>query len=637
MTAANPHAASADGPPSTASGIDEPGPKHDDASRPDISQTDAAATLDGPRARSAPPAGDVAVWLGVGVVTVVSLVLQWGTPIRLGLSVVDDRLYAALATYLAHGRWLGPYDQHTLAKNPGFSALIALSYRAHVPLRLAEQAAALLAAGLVALAVWLLTRRRGAAVLAYAVLALDPSRFGRWDTQVNRDGYYASLMVITLTATFLATYGAAVRARWRYVAPAAVLAGVSLAAFYLVREEGLWIAPTWVVAAVVGPAAVAVRAWARRARRPLDTRLLARRAGRVVAAGLVLTVSAAVPVEAVIRENARVYGVAVTDDITGGAFARAYADWTRVRVGPYLRDVPISAAQRAALYRVSPAARELAPYLDGVRNGWRQASVHDFPGAVAVWAIRDAASAAGWFTSAPRAQAAFTALDNQIVAACADHQLDCAPRLATPLQSLDRWNTSLFWASVRRSVPTVALSRGFFNPPLLQPAPSPAVREQFTAIVRGVPATQAAAQAQITAYNRRAWVYRDLGTAYRLLTPVLVLAAVAGLLATLRRRRWPAVALTGLMLTFAIAILTRVAFIGLVDTTEFATNGDPRYLLCAHAALLAFGVLGTALLVDALRRPRHDADPADGSSPLGAPGDDEPSPVAGLPSSPAAR
>ena len=51
---------------------------------------------------------------------------------------MDDRLYLRTASYLAQGRWLGPFDQFTLLKGPAYPAFVAAMYRSGVPLKVGD-------------------------------------------------------------------------------------------------------------------------------------------------------------------------------------------------------------------------------------------------------------------------------------------------------------------------------------------------------------------------------------------------------------------------------------------------------------------------------------------------------------------
>jgi hypothetical protein len=70
---------------------------------------------------------------------------------------------------------------------------------------------------------------------------------------------------------------------------------------------------------------------------------------------------------------------------------------------------------------------------------------------------------------------------------------------------------------------------------------------------------------------------------------------------------------------FVLGALSRLALVGLLDTTQFLTQGsDIRYLLPAHAFLVAFAVVGTAQFADAiwtLSMPPQEGPPPAGAEP----------------------
>ena len=134
-------------------------------------------------------------------------------PVTHGGGYVDDRLYLRAASYLAQGRWLGPFDQYTLLKGPGYPAFVAAMYRSGVPLKVGEQLTHLLAAAAVALCVWVASRRSVLALAVYVALALDPVNFDTWASRATRDSWYSSLTLLLIATVFLALYAAITHAR----------------------------------------------------------------------------------------------------------------------------------------------------------------------------------------------------------------------------------------------------------------------------------------------------------------------------------------------------------------------------------------------------------------------------------------
>ena len=72
------------------------------------------------------------------VVAAASFALRHAIPVQAEAGAIhDDALFVRLATHVAAGDWLGPYDQLTLAKGAGYPVFIALAWLAGIPLKLA--------------------------------------------------------------------------------------------------------------------------------------------------------------------------------------------------------------------------------------------------------------------------------------------------------------------------------------------------------------------------------------------------------------------------------------------------------------------------------------------------------------------
>jgi hypothetical protein len=507
---------------------------------------------------------------------------------------------------LAHGQWLGPFDQFTMIKGPGYPAFIALMYRSGVPLKIGEQLTYLLAIAAVAGCVWVVTRRRATAFAAYAVLIFDPVNFGVHGARIDRDSWYASLSMLFVAAFFLAVYHAVTGVRLRRLVVVSVLAGVAGAAFWLCREEGLWILPSILLIAFGIPIVPLVRWWFRKPRTDARSQAL-RTSGRLGLVLAVVGVGIFAPVATVSAENSGHYGAALTNDLASGQFARAYADWRRVKAGTPSAATPLVRPQRDAVYQVSSAARELEPYLEDPNSSWIRDSCRilnppcgEIAGVLVVFALRDSSASAGHFHSEADAQSFFGELDTQIEAACESGQLSCMPRLPTELQSVQYLSTGPLLTYLRHWIGVTLASTGFDSPPIRH-WPLGASRSLFAQIVPGVPASQSAADAQVSRFAANDWEYRLLIGIYRLLLPVLLAAALIGLVFSIVRPRWPQVALSVLSCALVIGALSRLLLVALLNTTLFPTKGsDIRYLLPTHAFLMAFAVVGTAQFADTL-------------------------------------
>jgi hypothetical protein len=363
------------------------------------------------------------------------------------LAPYDDGLFLRLADAVGNGTWLGDYDNLTLAKGPAYPLFIALVGFLHLPLKLSEHAAYLAAAAGMALVVHRLARSGVLALVLYGTLALNPMMWSLGLARVIRDGFYVAvaLGVVAIAAWLLLASvprHAGIRVRG---APTALLAGALTGVFWLTREEGAWLVPALAVLAVGS----AWRLWASSAGRTgAGPRPRWQPALALVAMRLILVaIGAGVVLGGVGVINANRYGVALTNDLTGGSFPAAYGALARIEHNATDRYVPVPASARVAAYRVSPAAAELEPFLEGESGAqWTARSCggppdpekgcDDIRGGWFVWALREAVDLAGHWTSAEAAQAFLARLAREVDTACDSQRLGCgSPRasIAPPI------------------------------------------------------------------------------------------------------------------------------------------------------------------------------------------------------------
>ena len=56
-----------------------------------------------------------------------------------GSLTIDDQWFVERASWISAGEWFGPFDAHTLIKQPGYPLFVAAVHAARVPLLLAHQ------------------------------------------------------------------------------------------------------------------------------------------------------------------------------------------------------------------------------------------------------------------------------------------------------------------------------------------------------------------------------------------------------------------------------------------------------------------------------------------------------------------
>jgi hypothetical protein len=212
------------------------------------------------------------------------------------------------------------------------------------------------------------------------------------------------------------------------------LLGISAAAFYLTREEEIWVVPGAVL--LIGVAAW--NSWRGGERlRPLFVPVVT---AAICAAGILGTVCTL---------NYRYYGWFGTVEFRAREFLSAYGALQRPISSEQIPYVPVGRDVRLKLYEVSPSFADLKPYLEGP-IGLEWANYSDFltgrpgeelqiGGGSFVWALRDCVIASGRGNSASEALNFYKSLGIEINRACDDGRI--IPARTRRDTMMPRWRT----------------------------------------------------------------------------------------------------------------------------------------------------------------------------------------------------
>jgi hypothetical protein len=361
-----------------------------------------------------------------GALLAAGLWLALSMPVALAGGANDDYHYARLATEILDGHWLGPFDQLTLSTGAFFPVFLAAAAALVVPIQIAIRCVYLLGAVLLARGVGRITGNRAGASFCLALLVFSPVPFDFSAYPLLREPLYDGLTLVVLG---LATWCWLTRPLlWRNL-----LLGLALGMFWLTREEGVVLLPSLGLLALWS-------VWPDAADRlpGISGFVHAIRWRRAAVQIVVPAVGWLVPVLVVSGLNDSFYGVFRTNDFQNGPFPQAYGALARIKPDHWQAYVPVSndALQRA--YAVSPAARELEPYLQGeIGQRWTGIGCtnhpipdcHDLQAGWFMWALRESITAAGHYGSAIDADRFLIRLAHQIDAACEAGTLPClAPR-----------------------------------------------------------------------------------------------------------------------------------------------------------------------------------------------------------------
>jgi hypothetical protein len=114
----------------------------------------------------------------------------------------DGLRYAEMADHLIAGRWLGPYDEMTLIREPGFPLWIRFVHATGMPLKLATDVFFILAALALSIALARAGLSRWAALIVFAGILFQPGSF-YWNAQLAAETLYAPILLLSL-AGFIA-------------------------------------------------------------------------------------------------------------------------------------------------------------------------------------------------------------------------------------------------------------------------------------------------------------------------------------------------------------------------------------------------------------------------------------------------
>jgi hypothetical protein len=328
----------------------------------------------------------------------------------------DDGHFMRQAKTILDGQWLGPYDQLTLIKGPGFPIFLSLSRAARLPYPILLAVFEFSSFALLSYAVGRVANSTRLAIALLVALAVFPWMWSGSVLRVLRDGFYTSLLLMCLALAILVIW-TDVRRKWLI----ALMAGLSFGWMTITREETPWLWPA--VAALAICFFIAARQKRETLRRSVLILLCA------VAGSMMPTVFVA-------SMNYAKYGVFLVTDFTDRNFREALRALYSVEAGERTAYLPASRAARLVSYQQSPTFARLRDALDGdpaAVEGWQWpgCSMHggkfcgDYAGGWFMWAVRDAVADAGEYKTAAAAIAFYRSMAAEINLACREGRLTC--------------------------------------------------------------------------------------------------------------------------------------------------------------------------------------------------------------------
>ena len=523
-------------------------------------------------------AAALSIYVGIAAVFIASLWLRMAFPIyAIGDAAHDDLLFVRLASYLGNGKWLGPYDNLTLAKGAFYSFFLLANQVTGLPLKLTEHIVYLLVSLYFSFAIGAVLRSRAATLACFTLLALNPYGWvAGLGGRVVRDGLYATLSLLLLAICvrlFVLERVLAPEADLRAKRRLLEALGLTVGAYWLTREEGAWLVPAVLVLVVY---------WFLRLRHRQAAPLKARLRQALIFLAIP-AVAFCIVVGTVNAINYSKYGTFRNNDFRASEFQAAYGALSRIAHVQWQPYVVFPKDAREKAYLVSAAARELKPFFEGTggvnwrRPGcdhYRKQPCQEILAGWFMWALRDAVAHAGHYRSATAARVFYERLQHEIDDACDRTKLiACGPRRHSLIPP---WRPEYLAATLDASRVVV---RKLITLDDIQAAnaPSPGSAEQlalFQKVTNGPLATHDDTHAGADPNRITVAIAEKLTQAqvraYAVAIPLAILAWGVLLLVSMVRKRWHPGHIVIAALLAAIGV--RVVLVSFLEATSIPFN-----------------------------------------------------------------
>lgn len=423
-------------------------------------------------------------------------------------TVYDDEMMVEMARGFLHGQWSSSWattGAATLTKPVGYPLFLA---GVHIfPWSPVWSAYVLYVIG-ASLIVWSWFRIRGSrlqATLLLAILIFNPISFTSQNERVYRDLFIMALFTLAVGVSFLLAsllhdwagerdprrprshfagwLSRSPTTRWATAYILVAILGLVVGFAAITKETWEWLLP-----AAVAPLVYPLVQRLRPSRfRPLPVL-------RAALAGLMFLGCFWSVIRITEQRDESAYHVALLDDLNSGAFARTWKLWASVEAGHPQKYVPITRAMRLAVYRVSPTAARMKPYLESPADSWKKLdceSLLHICGESGPWFEYDllvASVETGESHSVSQLQTFFRKIADDIARACDRNELHCSssPVLAVglpvlhqiPLSTVASDTAVSLWHMLWDELPISFLPSG---------KPTPAGYQYWSSVVPGMP------------------------------------------------------------------------------------------------------------------------------------------------------
>lgn len=369
------------------------------------------------------------------VIAMIKLYIRTGMSIWMSDSTVDDLLYVNIAENLVKTGWFGAYNSLTLNKMPGYAFFLALCHILHIPYIFLLEALYILAVCVAVKAFEHIANTNIKKNIMLTFLIFSPVCF---DSLISLRIYrlaivpaFVLLVISTYAGLFFRTKES-IKKRIGWAAGA----GISTFLFWIIREDSIWLAPY-----IFGAGIIIVLSCIKMGRKKFFSNI-----------GLVCTVYLIffAGITGVKLINYSNYGVYTMTDYKDGSFSRATSAILRVAPETENEYIWVDQATLKKIIECSPTLAQMEEEIEIYCRLWDSLGVLGVDGEVEkdyiTWALRQAASYAGFYADAHTAESFWGNVADEVEAALADGRLSermgiQVSNLAKPIESsnVDEW------------------------------------------------------------------------------------------------------------------------------------------------------------------------------------------------------
>ena len=365
----------------------------------------------------------------------------------------DDQLGWLHGASILSGKWLGEYNQLTLAKGPGFSLFVAGNYLLGIPITLSMGFLLLFSAIYFRYCLYRIRVSPIIVELIFLTLIFDPAFL---PARILRDYICAPLLILFIASLLdICFYSAPRIQKFRLWRP--ILSGLPLGFLGITREDTVWIFFGFILF-------ILLLIFQNRRCRGYITSLLKYSSIYIVGSSFVIA--------GVMLMNYLIYGIFLVNDFQEPQFARALNAIYSVDSGPEVNKISVSKIKREAIYGVSNSFSELKGSLENPTNSWLGASCQlsatacgDF-GSYWVWAFRDSVASKGYYVDAQKTSHFYKKIADQIEAACSIGKLHCIPNLVSLMPRLPNGYLRKIYLDIRPAFRVLLHSNSAISPPI---------------------------------------------------------------------------------------------------------------------------------------------------------------------------